>query len=191
MIRLPRLDSFGWNERRDPGRVVVTLTPSRVRAVPVALAALLWNTALITMLVADGPRLMVVGGLHITFGLLIAYQALFRVAAVTRFTLTADALTVDHAFIPGPRARVAMSAVQGFDVEQVAMPWYALARFQTNHKTPWMLRVVVRRDADQTVVLSVLDAESLRAIAARLNALLDELRTPLGYRDERALPPAA
>jgi hypothetical protein len=98
----------------------------------------------------------------------------------------------DYARFPGKRVEEQIYNVAAFDVAQVAAGWFSSARIGSRGgKTPWQLRLLTRAVVARRLPIAIDDVEHLRYIADRLNATLAEMREPIGYRDERVLPPAA
>ncbi|MGO9711688.1 MAG: hypothetical protein ACLQBL_22680 [Polyangiaceae bacterium] len=120
------------------------------------------------------------------------YAALFRLLVVSRFELSPRGFVLEHARFPGKRVEERIYDVAGFDVAQVAAGRLSPTRFGSHGwRTPWQLRLLTRAGVARRLPIAIDDVEHLRYIADRLNATLAELRAPIGYRDERMLPPAA
>jgi hypothetical protein len=168
-----------WSERIEGKRAQFSLTPPRLAALPLLGFALLWNAFLVFWYTNAFTRpgapsvLFWFPLLHVCAGAFVTWLALTRLLNSSRFTLDPDSFTLESGPVPQRGAREPASNVERFEVTS------RISRGSTS----WTLRMLTRDGRAVRLWLPISGEEHSRFVAERLNAALQAVREPAGYRE--------
>lgn len=179
----PRID-----ERVAGDEVTLRLRPQRLAAVPLLFFAAVWNVYLVGWLQIaldrPGPWGIAIWLplLHGLVGLVVAWEAAHALVGRVEVRLGRGRLDVRARPLPRPGAvRMPSAAIAGFDVRAHA-PSPLVFRAEMDGGPRHRLVAVDRDGQAHPLPISLADEGRTRALASRLAAHLETLRTPRGYR---------